>query len=370
MARVVYIALAVVLWYSGGAWGDAAALVAAWALTLLAVLSWGVGLWCSRRLAVAVSGPRGPVVQGSSARFGLEVSNRGILPVGVLEVGIACRYRDGQCPAASLTAQGTSESRTALRTEVVVDAPHCGVLDVRAVSLTARDPLGLFAFRRLLTARAEAHVVPGGLDPWSPPTSWGLAEVEDALWEDAGVAGCTPPDILDLRPYEPGDPLHGVHWKLSARAGELITKVHVDDEHLGAVVLADLRSLGVHASPEALDRFYSSALRVSLGLARRGVAHVVLWQEGPTVGASRVAREHDAWSMVSSLVGAPLPAGDAPAPAYDARLLARSRAGALPLLSIEGEEGLRFGNALVSLARPHGLQETGPCPGRQGGGRL
>ena len=49
-------------------------------------------------------------------------------------------------------------------------------------------------------------------------------------------------------------PLHGVHWKLSARAGELITKVHVDDEHLGAVVLADLRSLGVHASPEALER--------------------------------------------------------------------------------------------------------------------
>ncbi len=353
MVRVVYIALVVVLWYSGGASGDGATLVAAWALTLAAMLSWALGLWSLRRLEVRLWAPPGPVAQGSPARFCLEVSNHALMPIGVFEVSLSGRYRDGQGASSTLTAQGTSTARSALQTEVAVEAPHCGVLNVRALTLGARDPLGLFSFRRTLNVRAETVVVPAKAEPWNPPFALTPMAADDVAAGYPTVFGSTPPDIRDVRPYEPGDPLHGVHWKLSARMGELVTKIHEGDEPLGAVVLADVRALGGDYTAEALDRFYRSVLRVSLGLARRGIVHLVLWQNGPEAGGCRVAQEPDSEAMVCSLVGAPLPTG-LPAASCDVSLLARSRVGALPLLCVEDNAELRFGGALISLDAKRG----------------
>lgn len=53
-----------------------------------------------------------------------------------------------------------------------------------------------------------------------------------------------PTRVAAVREYVAGDPLNTIHWKLSAKAGELYVKTHEPSNVLGAVLLLDLHEAG------------------------------------------------------------------------------------------------------------------------------
>lgn len=51
-----------------------------------------------------------------------------------------------------------------------------------------------------------------------------------------------PSQLAGLREYQPGDPLKHIHWKASARHGELLTKTHEPSSVMGGTLILDLHA--------------------------------------------------------------------------------------------------------------------------------
>jgi uncharacterized protein (DUF58 family) len=77
-------------------------------------------------------------------------------------------------------------------------------------------------------------------------------------------------EILQLRNYAPGDPLHLVDWKATARRDQLISRDYTEDQHLEIVIALDCgRSSGLRAGD--MDRLGHYA-----NVAARFAEHAVL----------------------------------------------------------------------------------------------
>ena len=121
---------------------------------------------------------------------------------------------------------------------------HCGAITVTPESLRVCDYLGLFSFpcpgKDCKTILILPKPVEMKLDPqirqalfhsWQPKTGGGYAENHE------------------LRLYHPGDSLNQVHWKLSAKTGNLIIRQSM--EPVKGLVLLTMNLRGI---PEEIDR--------------------------------------------------------------------------------------------------------------------
>jgi uncharacterized protein (DUF58 family) len=110
-----------------------------------------------------------------------------------------------------ITEQGVGEERslTALRR---------GVLGASDLAVEAADPLGLFRDRGALPDRELALVYPTFAPLGSPPRQ---RELEAAVAAPRAGVGT---ELFGVREYQAGDPLRRIHWRLSARRGELIVR--------------------------------------------------------------------------------------------------------------------------------------------------
>ena len=81
-------------------------------------------------------------------------------------------------------------------------------------------------------------------------------------------------EIHDLREYRPGDSLHEIHWKLSAKTDKLIVR-EAEEPDLGLVVL----SFDFSGTRTQLDSTLRQLLWLSGWLIDRGVPHQIDWIE-------------------------------------------------------------------------------------------
>src|SRR5437660_7374531 len=76
-----------------------------------------------------------------------------------------------------------------------------------------------------------------------------------------------PTRIVGIRPYEAGDPLNRVHWRATARTGQLHSKVYDPSTMAGAMLLLDLHHAGYPARGEPRRSDLAVTTAVSLANA-------------------------------------------------------------------------------------------------------
>lgn len=110
-------------------------------------------------------------------------------------------------------------------------AERRGPQRVGITDLTVVDPLGLAQRRVRLDARVELLVLPAlhaglaaTLDAYASPGARDRAAVGSAPGIDSGLPSGA------IREYRSGDALRQIHWKQSARQGELLVKLHDERE--------------------------------------------------------------------------------------------------------------------------------------------
>ncbi|MET7376740.1 DUF58 domain-containing protein [Micromonospora arida] len=190
------------------------------------------------RLTVTRRADPDRVARGEPASMTLTVRNTGRLRSANLLAEDRCGQRTVPVPVLRL--------RPGRDTEVRYDVPtdRRGVVPVGPLRVTRRDPLGLVAL-----ARPYGAAVPVWVHPRIHPLTAVPRGAGRSL--DGRVDGVPHGSITfdSLREYVVGDELRRVHWRTSARVGELMVRENVDTSLPRLVVLLDNR---VAAHPQRI----------------------------------------------------------------------------------------------------------------------
>jgi uncharacterized protein (DUF58 family) len=242
--------------------------------TMLAMLA--VNAWFARRIARRATAKRVQLPAGFAGQTlvrQFDVANSASSPVAVT-------IEENSPAHAALVfvpSLGPGESR---RVTAEYSHPQRGLFPVSPVSAVAGYPFGLIKYARPLTGEDSLVVLPalgqvdiGMLRRWLIRTGAGDATARKPVGRHTSHHA----DVRGVRAYRPGDSPRDVHWRTTARRGQLMVREYDNTEPLDLVLVVE-PYLPDNPSAADFDR-----LEASFSLAASIVWAWCLSDEGPTV---------------------------------------------------------------------------------------
>lgn len=221
-------------------------LVAAGAALLLV----GTGL-----LVVRIRRPRFEVIRlfsppvvaaGNTVQVTLRIRNLAAGPSPHLVWNDAIPWRESSSPNELLPVGGGQSGRRVVTTGYELHPPRRGLYEIGPLVVEHEDPFGMARSTLAVGSSDRLVVVPALVD--LPPGGPNLADGEGtAQLVQRRVTGND--DDLTTREYRTGDALRRVHWRASARRGELMVRQEEHRSHPDARIVLDTRLAGY---PDAL----------------------------------------------------------------------------------------------------------------------
>lgn len=186
--------------------------------------------------------------------------------------------------------------------QMTLDLPteHCGEIVCAVEKVWVYDYLGLFRLPRRWRSQGNSLVLPSPRPPQNLPN---LAQLQILSYRPKPGGGFA--EVHELRGYRPGDSMREVHWKLTAKADQLIVREpQVPDQ--GPVVL----TLDLTGDPRELDSCLDQTCWLSQWLLEHEVVHVVRWLGCDGSRQCSVQRPEDLETLAEQLCrSGPAPAG-------------------------------------------------------------
>ena len=204
----------------------------------LAIVYWGGGRllkYAFDRVEITRSTGRTRLFLGETGKVALTFKNRTIIPLAwlsgrehlpvALEAGRAKRWVISRGPLAEVTASYS------------ITGSQRGLYAVGPLEISAGEPLGLHQFSRTTQSNHDIVVYPRvftlrelGLPSKLP---YGNLRTRQPIFSD-------PARLSGVRPYQSGDSRQSIHWKLTARTGELQVKQFQHTVAAEAVIFVNL----------------------------------------------------------------------------------------------------------------------------------
>jgi uncharacterized protein (DUF58 family) len=216
------------------------------------------------RLACTRSVTPGRIPVGSPARVQLRLSNLSRLPTGTLLLEDRLPYALGSRPRLVLERLAGQRASTVAYN---VRAEVRGRYEVGPLVVRLTDPFGLCELTRSFTTIAQLTVVPQVVSLPSVRLASEHAGSGDSRARSVAVHG---EDDVATREYRHGDDLRRVHWRSTARAGELMVRREEQPWETQATIVLDTRRQG-HRGEGPTSSFewaVSAAASVALHLRR------------------------------------------------------------------------------------------------------
>ena len=198
-----------------------------------------------------------------------------------------------------------SNKKKRLKPGAFLPTAHCGAFRVRCKRLWVCDYLGLF---RLPVRLREDRLV------LVRPKAYRPEQLPDLSRYFSGITLPKPgggyAENHELRLYRPGDSLHQIHWKLSAKTGKLIIREPMEARQDAAVLTMELSG-----QPELLDRKLGQLLGMSTYLSENGIRHRIFCYTGSGMSIFSISNEQEAQDALDKLLQMP-PAEADVLPAY------------------------------------------------------
>ena len=142
-----------------------------------------------------------------------------------------------------------------------------GVYRVASFEVSAMDPLGIFAFSQKVRAAGEQVVFPMPRHLDSLP----LTPTEKNGWQEWTISALNGDSVTPdgVREYRQGDSLRRVHWRQTARTGQLSVIEFEEEQSVTLRVILDATQSGISPEEvetplESLIRFAASALYLAI----------------------------------------------------------------------------------------------------------
>ena len=207
---------------------------ALYAALILPVLSLMFTLLLRRRFTVEESLARDNIIKGETTQYIFKVRNNSFLPC----ISARARFKSNSYFVVADFVDKYFTIQPYRDYEVVFDisAKHRGKYEIGVLDITAYDFLGLFRFRQKHNKALTLTVNPRVLDIFDLPLYVANNGAENAknlmAEEDYAV-------ISDLRKYQPTDGYKKIHWKVSAKKNELVSKNYQNTRRNSVALLVD-----------------------------------------------------------------------------------------------------------------------------------
>jgi uncharacterized protein (DUF58 family) len=154
--------------------------------------------------------------------------------------------------------------------------------------LESSDPLGFFRFRRQGADGEIALVLPRFASFAARPQARELEASVSAPRSGSGM------ELFGVREYRAGDPLRRIHWRSSARMGELVVREYEPPGVQTVGIFCDASP----STPEVADQIARLAASEAWDCIRGG-GRVVLW--GPGLEPSLPSEARSFWALLEWL---------------------------------------------------------------------
>src|SRR5512138_1594621 len=218
------------------------------------------------RLSCTRSVEPGRVPVGIPTRVMLRLSNLSRLPTGTLLLEDRLPYALGSRPRLVLERLGGQRASTVAYT---VRAEVRGKYEVGPLMVRLTDPFGLCELSRSFTTVAHMTVVPNVVSLPNVRLASEYAGSGDSRARSVAVHG---EDDIATREYRNGDDLRRVHWRSTARTGELMVRREEQPWESKATIVLDTRRAG-HRGEGPTSSFewaVSAAASVAVNLRHNG----------------------------------------------------------------------------------------------------
>ncbi|MFG2061363.1 DUF58 domain-containing protein [Micromonospora sp. NPDC048871] len=203
---------------------------------------------------------------GANARVVLRLQNMSRLPTGTLLLEDRLPYALGSRPRVVLERLGAHQASSVAYT---VRADVRGRYEVGPLMVRMTDPFGLCELTRAFPGTDRLTVVPQVVPLPSVRLPGEYAGSGESRARSVAVHG---EDDAATREYRRGDDLRRVHWKSTARTGELMVRREEQPWESRATVLLDTRAYGHHGDgPTAsFEWAVSAAASIAVHLRQAG----------------------------------------------------------------------------------------------------
>lgn len=226
------------------------------------------------RLGVARGAEPDRVMRGEASHLTLTVHNASTLRVATLIAYDQCGATSVPVPLVRL------RPRHDTVTGYPVPTDRRGVVRIGPLRVLRRDPLALVTMARSHGDTCQVWVYPRVHALAAVPV--GVARSLDGRVDRVPHGSIT---FDTLREYVVGDELRHVHWRTTARVGELMVREHLDTSLPRLVVLLDDRSVAYPGDPQAFESACEAAASVVVAAAREELPlALVLVSGGQPVG--------------------------------------------------------------------------------------
>jgi uncharacterized protein (DUF58 family) len=193
-------------------------------------------VWLPSRVTARLELRPARTMAGETGAGLLEVTNLGALPLGSTVVEVEIDPRTDRPPAALRVPPLPPDASAA--TEFVVPPLPRGVLRIGPARMRRTDPLGLAVSRATWAAPVDLFVRPRMVRV----DALGVGFVRDLEGTPSDEISMSDLAFHALREYVRGDDLRHVHWRSSARTGEMHVRQYHDTRRSHVVVLVDERT--------------------------------------------------------------------------------------------------------------------------------
>lgn len=182
----------------------------------------------------------------------------------------------------------------------LIPSDHCGCMHIQVERLYICDYLGLFRRRLPKQDPLCVFIQPKAV---SCPMPDRHTDQASRAWKPKPGGGFA--ENHDLRLYRPGDELHGIHWKMTAKTGKLIYREPIEPAQKGGLL-----QLTLWGDADLLDRKLGQLLYLSQKLTLEHCAHEIRCRTGQGLLQAHIETPADFAAMMEQILSSTCATGE------------------------------------------------------------
>lgn len=277
MKKLNYILLCLITAYLAGMYRYLPLMALAVLEIAFLAVSYGLSRYFRRNLSVRAMRHSDSVQELTALPCGIEVHNRGKLPITRFRIKVLFGYGQGTKQERKYIYSDSECGEDVLRYEVM--GKFCGMMYLHLERLQVYDYLSLFSASKKLREEVKIAVFPQerALHIELPSLCCQENELPKDLVLTGGIEAHN--EVRQLREYHVEDSKRYIHWNQSARMEQLMVKEYEKESDARVSLYLDLDGIG-KAEIGVKSSFYELLSAVVLGLLKKVAVVRVFWYDG------------------------------------------------------------------------------------------